>query len=568
MTPTWQRIAIPLVLFIGAAVLLLANIDEPSRIYFDETYYVDDARDYLDQGVEASFAVHPPVGKWIIGASISVFGDDAFGWRAFGALSGALIVVLAYFIGLRLFRRTGPAVLAALLVLTDGLFIAQARITMLDIYLALFVTLGVFLLLVDRDRTEPVAPVAVPAGGSADAPQQLALLEREGVTRGTPRETMPRRRHPWRWLAGVAFGLAIATKWSGLLPWGAAGLLVVGWELVWRRRATGRWFAGFHRAIASILVSLVLIPIGVYTVSYVPWLVNYEHTTEGDDDCPGAAEGESDCAIGPFGRLAGLWRYQDAMLGFHLNLEATHSYRAPAYTWPVLARPVVYYWEKCTEERASQIPQTDEETGEVTIPEPCIVDRGEAGEILAVGNPALWWTFLAALPLLAAGAVRRDGRAAVIALFWGAQYLPWLVISRPLFLFYMTPNIVFLALGVAYAVRYVDEGQPLLWPGVGTLAGAAAGFLTGLGIEGTTITDNADVRFIALAVGAVVGAALGAWLTRRRPAEPPRWPVGTWIGAVVAVAAAGLFIYFYPVWTGIPLEEDAIRQRWWFDGWI
>ena len=569
MDHRWKRIAISVALFVGAAVLLFSELGEPSRIYFDETYYVDDARGYLEHGVEPSFAVHPPVGKWIIAGSMSVFGDDAFGWRAAGALAGSLTVVLIFHIGVRLFRRTGPPALAALLVLTDGLFFTQARIAMLDIYLTLFVTLGVYLLLIDRDRTAPRDPVAVPAGGASDdLGEQLVLLQRRAVEAEPPRKTMFRRRHPFRWLAGIAFGLAIATKWSALLALGAAGLLLIGWELLWRRRTTGRWMADWRVAVASVAVSLVLIPTAVYLASYVPWLVNYEHTTEGDDDCPGAAEGDGVCAVGPFARLAGLWRYHDAVLDFHLNLEATHNYRAPAYTWPILARPVVYYWEKCSEERANRVPQTDEETGEVTIPEPCVVEQGEAGEILSVGNPTLWWGFLGALPLLAAGVVRRDRRAVVIALFWGAMFLPWLLISRASFLFYMTPVVGFLALGVAYAVTYLDEGHPLLHPALGTLAGAAVGFLVGWGLEQTDPIDNDDVRFIALAVGAVIGAAVGALLVRRRAASSRRYRIGTWVGAALAVAAVGMFIYFFPVWTGIPLDEDAVRQRWWLKGWI
>jgi len=29
-----------------------------------------------------------------------------------------------------------------------------------------------------------------------------------------------------------------------------------------------------------------------------------------------------------------------------------------------------------------------------------------------------------------------------------------------------------------------------------------------------------------------------------------------------------LFLYFLPVWTGIPMSDAAVRHRWWLDSWI
>jgi dolichyl-phosphate-mannose--protein O-mannosyl transferase len=38
--------------------------------------------------------------------------------------------------------------------------------------------------------------------------------------------------------------------------------------------------------------------------------------------------------------------------------------------------------------------------------------------------------------------------------------------------------------------------------------------------------------------------------------------------AVLGITAAALAVYFAPVWYGIPLPDEAIRDRWWFDGWV
>ncbi|MBW3618662.1 MAG: phospholipid carrier-dependent glycosyltransferase [Actinobacteria bacterium] len=554
--PRLLRVLVPAVLTGVAGILLFVRLDEPARIFFDEVYYVGDARQYLEVAAEREFAVHPPVGKWLIAAGIALLGDEPFGWRAVGALLGALSVLLTYLIGLRLFRRQGPAALAALLLAVDGLWIVQARTSMLDIHLAFFVVLGTWLLVVDRD-----------ASGLRDEPPDLPEEEER---------VLPRRSHPARALAGVAFGLAVATKWSGLLPLVAAIVLAVGWELAWRRRWTGRTRTGIVRGLAAVLVALVVLPGAVYLASYVPWLVNYEHSYEGAKECTEDDVVQDPCAVDPIGRLAGLWRFQRATLRFHLNLEATHTYRAPAYTWPVMARPIVYYYETCSEEREKGIATTNDE-GEVEQPEPCVVERDEAAEIIALGNPALWWGFLLGLPLLAAGVARRDGRAWVVAAVWGAQFLPWLIVSRPAFFFYMVPVVPFLALGLAYAVVVLEERRSILATLSAAAVGAAVGFGAGMAGAEALDAETSSHRWILLGVGWALGGLLGGLLDhrrdrdvvlaeRRRPGR--RWTPGVVAGTTVAVLAVAMLVYFLPVWTGEPLPKELIRQRWWFDSWV
>lgn len=541
MTSRRIRILIPTLLVLVTGLLRVVALGHPDRIIFDETYYVGDANDYLAQGVEDGFAVHPPLGKWLIAAGIRLFGDTAFGWRISAAVAGTLLVLLVYLIGVRLLRWRGAAALAAILAATDGLLFVQSRISMLDAFLGLFVALGAWLLLVDHDRSgldedpwdrtprraDDAGQLRLPvqAGGADDDPSGLETLDRPAPEDGAGRrdgylDELPRRAHPYRWLAGVAFGVAIATKWSGLLALGAAVLVVIGWELAWRRRMTGRMWTGIGRLVVTLAAVFVLVPAAVYVVSYVPWLMNYAHTTEGDDVCVTEdGEPQEPCHVSIPGRLQGLARYQVAIFRFHRDLEAEHSYRAPAYTWPVMGRPVVYYWETCSEERASGVATTNDE-GEVEEPEPCRVAQGNAGEIIALGNPALWWLSLVSLVPLAVGAWKRDRRAWFIIAFWGAQFVPWLVVRRPAFFFYMVPVVPFLALSVAYGIRWIDEvrerraerrGQPL--PATGVTPGAI-------------------------------------------------------VGAIVALLAVAAFIYFYPVYAGVEMDYDAVRQRWWFDSWI
>ena len=119
-------------------------------------------------------------------------GGNAFGWRAPGVLLGALTAALAYLLARVLFARRSVGLITAALVLAEGMLFANARIAMNDVYVTAFVLLAVLLL----------------------APLYLA----------------PRR--PWTAAglvagAGVALGLALASKWVALYAIGGLGLLVL-----------------------------------------------------------------------------------------------------------------------------------------------------------------------------------------------------------------------------------------------------------------------------------------------------------------------------------------------------
>lgn len=549
----WLRILVPAMLVGTAAVLMVGGLSSPGRIVFDEVYYVNDARDILEFGIEQGFVVHPPLGKVLIASSIWLFGDTPFGWRALGGIAGAGTVLLTYLIGLRLLRRVAPAALAGLLVAIDGVFLVQARTAMLDIHLAFFVALAAWLLLAHVQRTR-----------EAD--------ERWLAADPGPHDRLPRRDTSLLALAGVAFGLAIAVKWSGLLALGAGGLVMIFAEFARRRRVLGSPWRRLWRGTGLLTVALVAVPLAVYLVAWTPWLLDFTHSYEAGKVCD--EPGSEACAATPLpAKAAALWRFHGRIAKFHGDLQAEHGYRAAAYTWPLQARPVVFYYETCSEDRLNRVPETDTDTGDVEVPEPCAVERDEAAEMLAVGNPALWWGFLPAAALLVSGLVRRDRRAAFPLAFVGAQFLPWLAVPRPVFSFYAVPLVPFLALGVAAAVTRIGDRRPLWAPLVGAVVGggAVAGVV---GMWDLMVGDPTRVVYgLMAAAGAAAGTGVATWAftsdTDADAPEVPRWSrPATWLVVVLTVAAVGLALFFLPIWLGIPMDSDVVRSRWWFRGWI
>jgi dolichyl-phosphate-mannose-protein mannosyltransferase len=269
--------------------------------------------------------------------------------------------------------------------------------------------------------------------------------------------------------AGAAFGAAIAVKWSGYLALLGGLVLAIGWAIRRIRRGEGR-----RQEILGLAISFLLVPLLVYSATWIPWLA--------DRGPPAAA---------PIAGVvdAGEWvRHHGYMADYHLGLDTTnedgepiHPYMSRAWSWFLLTRPVAYFWE-----------------GE---PNCC-------AEILGIGNPMLFWGAILVIPyLVLAWRGRRDWRAGALLVPILAQFLPWLAVSRPLFLFYMAPVTPFLAVGTVYAIR---------------------------DLLGLRLNDR-----LALA-----GAA-----------------------AVVGVSVA-LFAFFWPVLTASPISFDAWQDRMWFGGWV
>lgn len=291
-------VLVGLALVLAAGAGRVARLDEPSRIYFDETYYVGEAREFLSQGVEETRPAHPPVGKWLIAAGIGVAGDDPFGWRIAAATAGTATVGITYLVGLRLFRRWAPAALAGALVALDGLAFTMSRIGMLDVFVGMFVAAGAWLLLVDRDD---------PGRG-------------------------------WRFLAGASFGLAVGTKWSAALALGVAVAVLVARD----------------RSLRRVVLPMLVIPAATYVGGYAGWFANYEHTDESVEQCEIGR-----CGDGPVDRAVGWVDEQRELVAFHLRLEPTHSYRSEAWEWPLTQRPVLIYYERCprTDGEACAVPE-------------------------------------------------------------------------------------------------------------------------------------------------------------------------------------------------------------------
>ena len=432
--PWVDRPYILILLLIFAAAVRLVRLDEPDDLVFDETYYAKDACIYLEHdpktcglttSSEQSY-VHPPLGKWLIAAGVKAFGYNSFGWRISAVVFGVGLVWLVYLLAGRLFSSRWIALVAGFLAATDFLLFVQSRIAMLDIFLAFFVTAGFLFLAIDR---------------------RAALAVRSHLMSGG-NDPPPARRPEPRLAAGVAFGLAFSVKWSAIYALVTAAVFGLVWSLriarLRRRRGhdSGR-SAGKSSGAGELLLTAVafgLVPVLVYLMSYSSWFVrelarvcSYTVPAASDDRVfsagfYGLVEGE--CIKGLPGVALNFADLHDRVADYHLNLNAKHPYQSKAWTWPLVLRPVAYFYEG---------------------------EPGRSIEIIGMANVVTWGGAIPALIWLAFRSRRRWAAERLVLAAWAAQYVPWLLVSRPLFFFYMTPAVPFMMIALAAALGVLRE---------------------------------------------------------------------------------------------------------------
>ncbi|MCU1691244.1 MAG: glycosyl transferase, family 39, partial [Frankiales bacterium] len=253
----WVGWALTLLVALVGGALRFYRLGQPKGRIFDEIYYACDAQNLLRFGVEhdtvdnnpdcipegtGAFIVHPPLGKWLIGIGLKLFGTDEVGWRVAAALAGTLTVVLVVRTGRRLTGSTLLGVLAGLLLSLDGLSFVQSRVAMLDVFLVLFTTAAFACLVADRDAVR----------------RRLAALPDDDLAGSGPGLGL----RPWLLATGVMLGCALATKWSGLYFVAAIGLLAFAWEVGARRTAGVRApvRATLLKSTPLLVAALLLLP--------------------------------------------------------------------------------------------------------------------------------------------------------------------------------------------------------------------------------------------------------------------------------------------------------------------
>ena len=188
-------------------------------------------------------------------------------------------------------------------------------------------------------------------------------------------------------LSSVVFGLAIASKWSAIytLPIFFVSHFV------------------FKKKLKISYLSFLIIPIAIYIASY-GIMFKTGHSWEN------------------------FIEVQKQMWWYHTKLRAEHPYTSPAYTWPMLVRPIYLYNGPETKEFVSRI--------------------------YAFGNPAVFWFGLFSIILsFFISAKERNKKLGFIIFSYLIFFVPWIASPRIMFLYHYLPSIPFLTIATGFILR-------------------------------------------------------------------------------------------------------------------
>lgn len=138
------RRPLPIAICLGilAQALFCWRLTSPHTLVFDEVHYVPAARTLLALSQPVNIE-HPLLGKILIALGIMLFGDGPIGWRLFSTLAGTATVLGVFWVVWLMLGRLRPALVGALVVLSNFTVFIQARIAMLDGFMAAFVVCAV-----------------------------------------------------------------------------------------------------------------------------------------------------------------------------------------------------------------------------------------------------------------------------------------------------------------------------------------------------------------------------------------------------------------------------------------
>ena len=201
-------------------------------------------------------------------------------------------------------------------------------------------------------------------------------------------------------LLGISLGLAVSTKWSAFLMYGF--LLALFTLLIPQRFSL--------KSLGKLLV-LALLPLVIYILSYSQWWL---------------------AGLTPrtfFSLIQESVRYQ-------FGTTQTHDYSSPAWTWPVMWRPVYLY--------LGDFP-------------------GTSSKIYAMGNPLVWLPGVAFVVAAIFLSIKTKNRLLLfLTMFYFVMFIPWVLSPRIMFLYHYLPSAAFLMLISGYVLSTIFTKSRLL----------------------------------------------------------------------------------------------------------
>ena len=373
-------------------------IDEQSKLkidplYLNETYFdeIYHVRNAQEiaEGQVMYAFVHPLLGTQVIAFLIKLLGNNPFAWRFGGVLFSAAMIPLLYDLCRRLFNKTFYAALGAVFLACDFMHLTTARIATLEPFSVFFILLMTYFMIRYCLMNFYVD----------DFKKSLGLLA----------------------AAGISMGIGVSVKWTGV--YAGMGLAVLFFSSLISRyveyrlakRAKEPTALEKHKievfpkycwiTLLWCCLWFVLIPLIIYALSYLPCIIN-------------RGEGWS---------LSGVFKQTMGMYNYHANLDATHPFQSVWWQWILDARPIWYYHH---------------------------ISENLVYTISAFGNPLIWWSGFIAILFCVYDFIRNKTKTAgMILVCYFAQLIPWMLVTRCVFIYHYYPSVPFLIVALVYGLK-------------------------------------------------------------------------------------------------------------------
>jgi dolichyl-phosphate-mannose-protein mannosyltransferase len=284
--------------------------------------------------------------------------------------------------------------------------------------------------------------------------------------------------------AGISFGASVACKWNGIsFLFGVFFLIAIAqiWRLI---RANSQSSALTNSLLArlinisplNVITNLVVVPIITYRLLWIPHLIQ--------NPVPNFID------------------VHKAILNYHQDVgngAAVHPYCANWYTWPLMMRPLAYYFKQS--------------------------QPNYYYHVHGMGNPVLWWFAF----------------AAVLGCVWLIFKNPWLITEK---------------LTIERAVLAPIQNLPNNYIGVPifVVVNYAANLLPWVSVK--------RCLFIYHYMGALLFATMGlAWFVDLwLRSDSKFWRTA---GLTTIFTVAGAFVFWMPIYLGLSIEKSALNLRLW-----
>jgi predicted membrane-bound dolichyl-phosphate-mannose-protein mannosyltransferase/Gpi18-like mannosyltransferase len=239
--------------------------------------------------------------------------------------------------------------------------------------------------------------------------------------------------------------------------------------------------------------------------------------------------------LGWWAGIADLFHYYSDVRWYESSVEAaTHPYSSQWWTWPLMLRPIAY-WQN-------------------------FPPQGKVATIWGGGNPLLWWSALTAITITAVRALERPNPARTFLVAGYVGYLViWIPVGRTLFLYHYMPSVYLGYLALAAIVADAWRGEAEMWECAALLVTMIPACILGLGFWAGLFPSAALALLAIYLIAAEIVPEVVPDL------EAQRWAPRL-TAVLFLIAAAILFVYYFPIWTGIFIDRAGYYDRMWLQG--